>query len=353
MVEYEFASEFNERWSPLAKRMLRLLSEDSRMSITELASKLGVSRKTVGDKLKQAERELAVKYTLELDEAAIGLVEPHIILVKFTDKPDYDVIKKMLGSSYIPQVAVSIDGTYNMFIYANAVDAGEYVYWDKTTQIMLSKYRALWQPSDIAFRHLGFFPIRNALLEKLKIPETYKRILLLLNENARMSINEMSKRLGMRPNTLAYKLKKLLKMGYIKRFTITMRTPQNISMMTLFGKYIIGEGFEDDSMKMRKEVTFLDDKVPLISRCLFSAQLIGSYDFFFVGVYDSAAVGMERLVRYYKQRFRRHSVKVMHGTIGLPIIGDFPTRNLDVKAEFNMIRWLPGNIPKVEKPSLQ
>lgn len=351
--DFDFNSNFNEHYSPLAKNMLRLLSQNSRISITEMSEKLGVSRKTIGDKLKKIEKELEIKYTLELDEIALGLTNPHLVLVKFSKKPDYASIKKILSESHIPQIVAKMDGTYDLFIYANAESASEYVYWDKTTQITLSKYRAIWHSSDLAFRHLGFFPIRNELLERLKIPEVYKRLILLLNENVRMSMKEMSKRMEMKPSTLAYNLEKLLKTGYIKRFTITTHDLPDISIMSIFNKYIIGEGFEEDSMKMRKEITFRDDKMPMISRCLLSAQLIGSYDFVFMGAYDSSKVGMDHLVKYCKERFKKHSIKIMYGTVSDMLIGNLPIRNLDSKTEFNMIRWVPGISPKVERPQEQ
>jgi DNA-binding Lrp family transcriptional regulator len=350
MEDYAFKSDFNEKQSVMVRRIVRLLSENSRISVTEMARLLGVSRRTVEDRIRKAEQELGIKYTLELDEAALGLDNQHLILIKFTQKPDRKVIKGILESSHIPQLAVALNGNYDMFIYANAEDPNEYVYWDKTTQVLLSDYKALWQPSDLAFRHLGFFPIRMALIEKLKIPELHKRILLLLNENSRMSFIEMSKRLGMRPNTLAYNFKKLMKIGYIKRFTIVMRSQPGIIMIPLFGKYIIAKGFEDDSMRMRREVTFIDDKMPLVSRCLFSAQLVGSFDFFFVGAYDNYKVGYDHLVKYYKRRYKNHKVRIMHGTVDEVLVGDFPIRNLDSKKEFNMIRWIPGVKPQVEKP---
>lgn len=351
MEDYDFHSAFNERWSPFLKRIVRLLSDNSRMSVTSMAKRLGVSRMTVEKMVRKAEVELGIIYTLELNEAALGLNNQHLILVKFTEKPDYGKVARILEGSHIPQVAVRVNGTYDLFVYANAEDQNEYVYWDKTTQVLLSEYKALWQPSDLAFRHLGFFPIRNALIERLKIPKIYKDILLLLNEDSRMSFAKMAERLGMKSNTLAYNFKKLLKSGYIKRFTMVMRTPQSVSMMSMFGKYVIAKGFEEDSMRMRREITFLDDKVPLISRCLFSAQLIGGYDFFFVGVYDSYDIGYNRLIKYYRERYKRHKVKVMYGTIGETLLGHFPTRSLDVRGEFNMIRWVPGVKPRVEKPS--
>ncbi|MGI0141953.1 MAG: winged helix-turn-helix transcriptional regulator [Candidatus Micrarchaeales archaeon] len=350
MADYEFRSEFNEKWSPLAKSMIRLLSENSRMSITEMAKHLDTSRKTVADKIKRAQEELGIKYTIELNESALGLGNPHIILVKFTEKPNYDEIAKMMQTTHIPQLVASVEGTYDLLIYANAADTWEYVYWDKTMRVMLAKYKAQWQPSELAFRHLGFVPARNALIETLNIQKVYKDLLLLLNENARISMNEMSRKLGMKPNTLAYNLKKLMESGYIKRFTIAMKKPPQVSMMSLFGRYTIAEGFEEDSMKMRKEITFIDDKNPLISRCLLSSQLIGSYDFFFVGVYDNQKLGIKHLVNYYKTRFKKHKVKAEYGTIGRILIGDFPTRSIDVRSDFNMIKWIPGMKPKVEKP---
>ena len=328
---------------------MHLLSENSRMSVTEMAKELGVSRQTVKNKIEKAEKELGIRYTIELDEEALGLDSPHIILIKFLEKPDYEGIAKMLKASHVPQLSARIDGSYDMLVYANAENLNEYVYWDRTTRVLLSKYKVVWQPSDLAFRHLGFFPLRNELISRMKIPKDYKDMLLLLNENSRMSFSEMSRKLRIRSNTLAYRFNKLLKEGYIKRFTMVMRKPGKVSMLTLFGRYVIADRFEEDSMSMRKEITFLDDRIPLISRCLFSAQLIGSYDFFFVGAYDDYEVGYAHLIKYYKERFKRHKAKAMYGAISSVILGDFPARSMDARKDFKMMRWVPGAGSKVEE----
>ena len=346
----DFHSAFNEKWGGLTREIICLLCEDSRMSVTEIAGRLGVSRKTVITRLKKAETALGIKYTLELDDVALGLTNPHIVAIKFKAKPDYTDIKHILESSHVPQLAVMVSGTYDMLVYANAENQNEYVFWDKTTRVVLSKYEAVWQASDLAFRHLGFFPIRNSLLERLRIPKRYLDMLLLLNENARMSVNEMSKRLGIKQRTLNYDFSKMLKMGYIKRFTLIMQKPVDTVMVPLFGKYAISAGFENDSMSMRKEITFRDDKLPIVSRCLFSAQLIGSYDFFFIGVYDDYETGYRQLVKYYKERFRKHSVNAIYGAAGETLLGTLPVRSLDPKKNFNMIRWTPGSKMTVERP---
>ncbi len=339
---FEFRSSFNEKWSPETRQLVRILANDSRISVSDLAKKLQVSRKTAKDRLKKAEAELGMKYTIELDEEKLGLSNPHLILIKFSKKPDYEHVASVLQQSPIPQLAVTIKGNYDMFIYANASSTKEYVYWDKTTQVQLAKYGVLWYPSDLAYRHIGFFPLKSALIESLEIPKKYKDLLILLNENSRISFSEISKRLGMHFNTVAYNFKKLVKMGYVRRFTAVLSPMKGVSLMSLFGKYVISEGFEDDSMAMRKEVTFIDDKMPIVSRCLLSSQLVGSFDFFFVGAYDDDEMGYRRLIQYYKRRYRRHRVKAFYGSISSMLFGNFPIRNLDTKSEFRMVRWDPS-----------
>jgi DNA-binding Lrp family transcriptional regulator len=346
---YAFQSAFNEKFNVFTRKIIRLLSENSRLSVSEIASGVNLSRNTARQRIRKAEEEFGIRYTVEFNEEALGLTHPHVILVKFTRKPDYGEVKRILAQSHIPQIAARVNGNYDMLIYANAGSTKEYVYWDKTTQVQLSKYGVLWQPSDLAFMHLGFCPLRNALIENLDVEKKYKDMLLLLNEDSRISFSEMSKRLGIHFNTVAYNFNKLMKAGYIKRFTIVMSKPPAVSMTSIFGKYIIAEGFEEDSMKMRKEISWMDDRAPLISRCLFSAQLVGSYDFFFVGVYDSEKVGEERLVKYYRKRFKRHKVKTMHGSIGDVLVGNFPVRSIDDRKEFNMIKWIPNAQPQVTK----
>ncbi len=350
--DFRFASHFNEKWSILTRQMLRLLSEDSRISISAMAKKLNVSRKTIRNKLRDIENEFGIAYTLELDEKLLGLTNPHLILLEFVRKPDYNEIKETLESSHIPQLAIKMRGEFDMLIYANCGDTSEYVYWDKTMQVQFSKYGVLWQPSDFAFTHIGFFPLRNTLIQRSDMSQDYKNILLLLNENSRMSFREISKKLGMHFNTVAYNFNKLLKLGYIKRFTIVMKRPPKVSMTVLLTKYTMMENFENEAMRARKEVTLIDDKVPLISRCLLSAQLVGSYDFVFAGVYDNDKIGRHP-VNYFKMRFKRHHVRVIAGVIDGIALGHFPTRNLDVRKEFNMIRWIPGGTFEITKPIVE
>ncbi len=351
---HAFRSEFNERQSPLTRRILRALSEDSRVSILELSKKIGVSRRTVKERIKKAEEELGIRYTIELNEGMLGLNSPHIIMLKFVNKPDYGEIQKLLEKSYIPQVAMTVRGKYDMVIYANATSSQEYVHWDKTMQIALSKYGVLWQASDVAHRQLGFFPSRNALIDRISIPQKYKEMLKLLNTDARMSFKQISGKLDMHFNTVAYNFKKLVELGYIRRFTLVMQPRRDISIMSMFGKYTLAENFEIDGARMRREVLQSDDPEPVICRFPIVSQLVGSYDYFLMGVFDNYDVAYKRQIQYYKEHFKRHRVKAMYGEVTGMLLGDLPLRSIDIRKEFNTIKWLADiGDAKEEQSSVQ
>ncbi|MDE1768053.1 MAG: AsnC family transcriptional regulator [Candidatus Micrarchaeota archaeon] len=336
---YDFASKFDEGYSLPTRKLLRYLSEDARASILELSGKVGMSRRTVREKLRKAEQELGIKYTVEFNETALGLTSPHLILAKFIKKPDWDDVKRILGSSYIPQLAVAMKGKYDMLIYANATNSKEYVYWDKRVQIMLSKYGVLWHSSDVAHKQLGYFPIRNELIDRLTIDQEHKEILKLLNQNSRISFSDISKSIKMHFNTVAYNFNKIMQKQYVKRFTIAMTPPKNLTMMSFFSKYILSEKFEEDAAKVRKAYTTNGTDFPLTNRYIICAQLVGSYDFFNLSIFDNYDTAYKQSILYYKDIFKRHKARVEYGVVDRVLLGNLPLRSTDVKSEYNIIRW--------------
>ncbi len=335
---YEVKSTFNERYGILSRKMLRLLSEDSRVSISELAKALGVSRRTAANRLRGIEGEFSIKYSLELNEQVLNLTRPHLIAVKFKKKPDYDAITKMLQSSYIPQCAVATKGHYDMLVYANSHDSKEYAHWEKSMQILLSEYEADWRTSEIVHRQLGFFPIRNELLDRIDIPDKYKALLKILNVNSRASFNNISKELDMHVSSVAYNFNRLLKLGYIKRFTLSMDPPKDLSFMSFFAKYNPSRRYEVHCSIARKALMY-DDPNSLVSRYLITAPLLGSYDFFTMGAFDNADVAYSADVKFHKHVFKEDKVRVVHAAVDRVLFGRLPIRSLDTSKEYNMIRW--------------
>jgi DNA-binding Lrp family transcriptional regulator len=336
--ESEFASEFNLKYSPMAKKVLRLISNDSRAKLTDIAKALNISRRTASLKLENLEKELKIHYTIEFNEEKLGLRRQHLVIAKFKNKPSYNKIAELLKKSYIPQMAASIEGTYDLLIYANALSGTEYAHWDRKMQMLLSEYGVEWQTSEVVHRQLGFFPIRNEAIMRADIKDRYKKMLILLNENSRISFQEMSKSMKMNVNTIVYNFNKMLKLGYINSFTITMDMPKNVSFMTFFSKYIPSAGYEDASAIARK-VFMSDEEFPLISRYLVTAPLIGSFDFFTLGAFDNPEIAYKKDVLHHKNLFKKYAVKMLYGNIKDVLVGRLPIRSIDTKTNYKTIIW--------------
>jgi DNA-binding Lrp family transcriptional regulator len=337
----EITSGFNERHSILVKRLLRVLSNNSRAKINEIAESTGVSRRTISLKLNAMEREFKINYTLEFNEEKLGLARPHIILVKFGSKPDYGKIGELLKESPIPQMAASINGSFDLLIYANAFSGQDYAHWDKRMQSILSDYKVEWYASEIVHRQLGFFPLRNEIIERAPIKERYKKMLTILNSNSRIRFQDLAKELGMNVNTASYNFNSLLKLGYIKSFTITMGAVKDVSLMSFFGKYSPAEGYEKAAAEAQKFFAS-DDNDPLISRYLITAPLIGSYDLFTLGAFDDFKSAYKNDVLLHKKIFKKHKVKIEYGEIKEILMGKLPIRSMDTKKDYKAIVWKTG-----------
>ena len=344
-VEYEFESKFNERYSLVARKIIRMLSENSRISNTEIAKKLGVTRQAVAKRLARLEKEFGIHYTIELNEEALGLVNPHLILVKFGEKPDYEHVRTLLCRSHIPQFAATIKGGYDMLIYANSVSRSAYAHWDKGMQVLLADYKASWYPSEIAHKQLGFFPIRNEMLDRAEIDDRYKKIIKFLDQDSRASFREMAEKLGMQFHILVYNFKKLLKTNYIRRFTIVEKPVANTVMMYYFAKLTLTGLFAQCAANARKALMY-DDQYPLVSRYSFCSQLIGSGDFFVMGVFDNKKVGYRNGVLYYKNAMESQKAKINYGIIDKVLVGSMPLRSVDEKKEYHVLEWNPELAPE-------
>ncbi len=337
-LEYDFHSEFNDEYSVPTRRMLRILSEDSRTSITKLASDLGLSRQTAKNRLSSVEKALDVRYTLELNEKVLGNLVPHVVVMEFAKEPDYSYITKLLSKSYIPQLAFTVKGKNRMIIYAIATSLTQYAYWNSTMSIFLSKYGVNSYSSEVVHKQLGFVPLRNELIERLGIDSNTKALIKLLNENSRESIQKLSKALGRHFNTVTYTFEKLVKDGYIKRFTLTVAAQKGMTPSCFLIKYMVKEHREKDSSRARKGVTY-DDPDSIANRYIFNSSMVGSWDLFGMGVFDSYDAGHEHCEMFYKRTMGRHIVRMDFNAIDRVLVGRLPLRSIDVKAGYETLDW--------------
>ncbi len=337
-TDYGFHSTFNDGYSTPTKQIARLLSGNSRMSLTQIAARLKLSRKTVKDRLTKMEKMMGINYTLELNEKLLGVTIPHIAVLEFEKKPDYDYIAKLLKKSYIPQLAFSVKGKNMLYIYAVAASTEDYVYWDNTMWLLASKYGVHWFSSEVIHKQLGFVPLRNELINRLNMDDRMKELLKLLNSDSRASIQKLSKSLGKHFNTVTYTFEKLIESGYIKRFTLTMDNQKAFCPAAFMIKYVPKDDFEN-AMKRTRAAIKSDDKDSVVSRYVLTAPLIGSWDYFGIGVFDNYRLGYEHCVSYLKEVAGKHMEKITFNEIDRVLIGRLPLRSIDTKADYKLIDW--------------
>ena len=337
-IDYDFHSGFNDEYSIPTRRIIRILSEDSRTSITKIASDLGLSRQTVKSRLGSIEKTLDVRYTLELNEKALGILAPHIVVMEFAKKPDYDYITRLLNKSYIPQLAFTIKGKNQMCIYAIATSPTQYAYWNSTMSILLSRYGVNSYSSEIVHKQLGFVPLRNELIERLDLDPNAKALIKMLNENSRQTVHQLSKSLGRHFNTVTYTLGKLVKSGYVKRFTLTLSCQRRMVPARFMIKYMVKEHREKDSSRARRGITY-DDPDSIVNRYIFNSSMVGSWDLFGMGVFDNYDIGYEHCALFYKQTMGRHIVKIDFDAIERVLVGRLPLRSIDVKKGYEALNW--------------
>ncbi len=248
--DYSFESEFNSRNNLLTRKMIRLLSQDARMPISSIANALGVSRISVRKRLERMEQEFGMRYVAELNEEVLGFAAQHLISVKFDKKPDYETIGKMLEKSYIPQLAFTTRGAYDLIIYAVSASTMEYAHWDRSMQILLAEYGAEWKTSEIVHRHLGFCPIRPELLDRLAMPDKYRGMLKIL-DRIKIQFDGCHKVIEL---IFAFSITPV--MDYMEMLAAHLNRPKQI-FSEIFGMYTIF--FGEDMMYPKIKLLFLAD----------------------------------------------------------------------------------------------
>jgi len=335
MQDFELECEFNRKYSIITRKILRMLSENCRMTLTEMSKNLKLSRRNVSKRLARIEQEFGIKYTLDISKRKLGLINPHIILIKFGNKPDIEEVVAQFNKTYVAQIVVPVKGTYDMLVYANSASFKDYIDWDRDTRrAFLLKYKMRWEQSVVIFTRIGFYPLRNELILHSRLSGEEKSMMVILNEDSRISLKDMARRLHINYKTCVYRFNELVNKKYIKRFTISMDIPKGVSMMSLFAKYVPTEGVKLAKDYTRKMFT-TDEHEPLVGRYALKLSLIGSYDSFAVGAFDDKRMGKRNMVDMYRKLFGGFSpLKLEYGEISSPLIGRLPVRSMDIKAEY-------------------
>ena len=212
----------------LPYRLLKELYKNSRVSLRGLARELGVSHHTVAKTLERLEREYDIAYTLEINEAALGFSEGKLITIKFETMPDRDKLVQRFRKDTFIQDAYLCTGDFDAILYVVGLTPQDFQRWQFNLRVDLSQYNPILKFSSVNDYTVGFFPLRNEIIQSSTVlTDTEKRILCLLNDNSRIKLSELIKMGKTTQMKTVYLLqKKFREKGIIKRVTALIQKPE-------------------------------------------------------------------------------------------------------------------------------
>ena len=225
--------------SKLPYEILKRIYKDSRISLRRMGEELGISYHVIKSVLKKLEEEYNIAYTLELDEEKLGFAPAKIVLIKFGEKPNIEIIKNELANDPYVQNAYLAEGDFDLFLHVVGLSQQEFGAWQWKLRVKFNKYNPVVNVADISQKVIGFLPLRSEVIEKstaLSKPE--KQILTILNENSRIKLIEIARKLKVKDlDRILYIIKKLKSMGIIKRFSALTQNPDK-RLFYAFSTYV-------------------------------------------------------------------------------------------------------------------
>jgi DNA-binding Lrp family transcriptional regulator len=213
------------------KKILSELDMDARQSISAIAKKVGLSKEVVNYRIKQLEKKKVIAgYYTVLNTSKLGLIFCRF----FMRFQNVDLIKEKEIVEYakkFPEICwvVNTKGPWDMVFvmltrkindFKKRCDEISYKYGPYfqaryvsiATKIHHMKHNYLFGTKDDREFVLG------GEVEEEKIDETDISILSIISDNARISTLDVARQLNITPNTVKYRIKKLVESGIILCF---------------------------------------------------------------------------------------------------------------------------------------
>ena len=212
------------------KKILTLLDEDARLSNTQIAKKVGLSKPAVEYRLKRFEKNnIIFSYYTVVNFTKLGYSQ-YKLYFKFqnTGIEDEEKItnywKNDKNSVWVAQIRGSWDMAVSILARSN-FEFGQVLsrFMDKFSKFILEKEISLSEYSPFYSREYLSKTSHKEFLygipeEKYNLDETDEKILKVLSTNARINIIELAEKTKLSRDIINYRLKKLKKDGILFQF---------------------------------------------------------------------------------------------------------------------------------------
>lgn len=211
----------------IENQILKYLYLDSRISVSNLANRLGLSYYITSKYLANTISKYDLFFTLDINTDILGFSEARILVIKFGKQPETKILKKILQKSEFIQDAYQASGEYDLILFVVAKNAREYNNWQFEFRKQLYQYIPEVYQATINVVE-GFLPIQKSLIRFSNILDSReKSILSILLQNSRIRLKDLCAKIGEPPMKVLYRIKQMQKRGIILGFTTCIRQPSN------------------------------------------------------------------------------------------------------------------------------
>jgi DNA-binding Lrp family transcriptional regulator len=322
--------------------ILRELSNDARVSLTNLAKVSGCSVVTAAKLVERLASRLDMRFTLEIDMDRLGFPERHILILKFKKRPDDAFLQDFFKDDRYAQDVYITKGDFDLLVFAAADTPINYIKWETDLAANLSDYAPELQPSEFVFPQLGYVPLNDTFTDfiskEMRADKKDKLILKTLNQNARMGYRELGKLTGINEDTIRYRVFKLVKKGMVRRFTIAVQNPGRGSLLSYFLRYRFDRDTTGSAFPQMRNHYMKEDKEPqLLNSFPMIAPISGSYRSFGMAFGADWKEVFYKGVKWHKILLKKEKVVERHALVLKPIKGLLPLRNLDASSNYRFI----------------
>ncbi len=334
-----------KEYSYTKKMLMRELGEDSRLSVTDLAKRIGCSRNTVVSNIKALEKELGLRYGIEFNRPMLGLAQTHVIRVRFGRKPSAKALRELFREDHMAQFVALTHGDFDMFISVTSTSAEEYMGWGVRTTTRLLDYMPEFFPSMVGLKHTGFTPVSNEMLRRLsgqraEFDDLDTRILVLLNSDSRQGYKEMARKLGENMETVRYRVRRLSGRGAIRRFTAMARKPPTNYNTLFFVNFRFSPRLMERVAEAQRYYLSGEEGVRIVNRFQLLALTSGSDILFGFGCFENEEQAIRDVVLFHKEVYKDDNPVINFAMIDEVVKGELAARNIDIKKDFRPVSLL-------------
>lgn len=227
------------------KRILEALMLNSRIPISQLAKKTGISREVATYRLKNLQKEIILGFYPLINYNALGFKRyGYFIQLKGIIATKEEEFMKYLNNHEYVSYFGPVIGRWNVVLDVIARD-------EKHLKIISNEIIEKFNPHVESYLITGIgseeeiyptkilgtvekYSKKKTIVGKYVVDELDKKILRLLSKNARIEYQELSTKLKVAANTIKYRIKNLEKTGIIEGYAISVDyTKLGLEMYTL------------------------------------------------------------------------------------------------------------------------